>query len=249
MDDSTFKKFSYNNYSDLLNQISGYLPIMSFDEINPNTSRFLIIRHDVEFSVNRAYAMALIEKKLGISSNYFFQIRSNSYNLLSKQNIEMILSIKKMGHNIGLHVHLGSYNESLDIKDYILNDINILSNILGISINSFSFHRPSRRILEKNIKIDGIINTYQDLFFELTDDFENAKVRYISDSNHQWKYGDPFNVKFKNIQKLQLLIHPDNWTKSGENNIKNFKHLIIEKNQEIRDTFKEECITYPPELN
>ena len=48
---------------------------------------------------------------------------------------------------------------------------------------------------------------------------------------------------------MQLLIHPDNWTKSGENNLKNFMYLIDEKNQEIRDTFREECITYPPELN
>mgnify|MGYP001170929855 FL=1 len=249
MNNSTFKNFSYHNYAQLLNQISGYLPIMSYDEINSSTSRFLIIRHDVEFSINRSYAMALIEEKLGISSNYFFQIRSNSYNLLSKQNIDMILSIKKMGHKVGLHVHLGSYNENQDIKDYIINDINILSNILGISINSFSFHRPIRKILEKNLKIDGLLNTYQDLFFELTDDYENAKVRYISDSNHQWKYGDPFNLKFENIQKVQLLIHPDNWTKSGENNLKNFMHLIDEKNQEIRDTFREECITYPSELN
>ncbi len=249
MDNSTLKKFSYDNYSEIINQISGHLPIKSFNEIDNRTSRFLIIRHDVEFSVNRAYEMALIEKKLGICSNFFFQIRSNSYNLLSKKNIDMILSIKEMGHEIGLHVHLSSYNKNDNIKEYILNDINVLSNILGININSFSFHRPNRKILEQNIKIEGIINTYQDLFFELTDNFENARVRYISDSNHQWKYGDPFSIKFKNIKKLQLLIHPDNWTKSGENNIKNFKQLLVEKNQEVRDTFKEECITYPPELN
>ena len=35
---------------------------------------FVLMRHDVEFSVNRAHAMAIIEKKLGIRSNYFFQI-------------------------------------------------------------------------------------------------------------------------------------------------------------------------------
>ena len=249
MDNSTLKKFSYDNYSEIINKISGYLPIKSFNEIDKRTSRFLIVRHDVEFSVNRAYEMALIEKNLGICSNFFFQIRSNSYNLLSKKNIDMILSIKEMGHEIGLHVHLASFNENDNIKEYILNDINVLSNILGININSFSFHRPNRKILEQNIKIEGVINTYQDLFFELTDNFENARVRYISDSNHQWKYGDPFSIKFKNIKKLQLLIHPDNWTKSGENNIKNFKQLLVEKNQEVRDTFKEECITYPPELN
>ena len=120
----------------------------------------------------------------------------------------MILSIKKMGHKVGLHVHLGSYNENQDIKDYIINDINILSNILGISINSFSFHRPIRKILEKNIKIDGLLNTYQDLFFELTDDYENAKVRYISDSNHQWKYGDPFNLKFEKYPKGAIVYTP-----------------------------------------
>ncbi len=249
MCNSTFKKFSYNNYSILLDKLSDFLPIKFFDQIDNRTSRFLVIRHDVEFSVNRAYKMALIEQEKGIKSTYFFQIRNNAYNLLSKKNIDMILSIKKMGHVIGLHVHLGSLKKTIDIKDYILNDITILSNILGTSVNSFSFHRPTRKILERNIKIDGFINAYQDLYFELTDDFENAKVRYFSDSNHQWNYGDPFNSKFKKIQKVQLLIHPDNWTKTGENNLKNFKELINEKNQEIKDTFKEECITYPPELN
>tara|TARA_B100001093_G_C26394571_1_gene828542 strand:- start:14 stop:343 length:330 start_codon:yes stop_codon:yes gene_type:complete len=103
-------------------------------------------------------------------------------------------------------------------------------------------------IEELNLVLFGCKSSTKKIFTFLKENFkkvtlititkENAKVRYISDSNHQWKYGDPFNLKFKNIQKLQLLIHPDNWTKSGENNIKNFKHLIKEKNQEIRDTFK-----------
>ena len=47
-----------------------------------------MLRHDIEFSVDRAYELAKVEKELGVTSTYTVQVRNNTYNALSEKNIE-----------------------------------------------------------------------------------------------------------------------------------------------------------------
>ena len=65
---------------------------------------FCVLRHDIEFSIDRALTMARIEAdEVGVKSTYTVQLRNNTYNALSQKNIEAIQEIKKLGHSIGLH--------------------------------------------------------------------------------------------------------------------------------------------------
>ena len=46
-----------------------------------NMDEFILMRHDVEFSVDRAYALAQVEKSMDFTCAYFFQWTNNSYNI------------------------------------------------------------------------------------------------------------------------------------------------------------------------
>ena len=61
---------------------------------------FNIIRHDVEFSIDRAHVMGLIDAELGIESTFFFQVISSAYNPFSHRNKEKIKHLEKLGHKI-----------------------------------------------------------------------------------------------------------------------------------------------------
>ena len=76
---------------------------------------------------------------------------------------------------------------------------------------------------------------------------KTLRVSYVSDSNHQWKYGHPLELNFDKIRKLQLLIHPYSWTQQGYNNLKNFVTLINERNRELLEAMSE-IKTFPKEF-
>lgn len=234
--------FSYAEYSKIIHNLQKKHKIMDYSQIKNNTDNFVVIRHDVEFSVERALKMAIFEQYFGIRTSYLFQIRNNAYNLFSRENIEMVREIAKMGHKIGLHLHLGMLEDMNEITNYILQEKNTIEKAVGLSIDRFSFHRPPKEILELNLNIEGLINTYSEQFFEFnTENFDNLSVKYLADSMHQWKYGYPDDITADKYTKIQLLIHPDEWTISGYDTDANFYSLKDEKMREFNKTVRSEC--------
>ena len=98
--------FSYEYYLKLIETIATSLPLVDFSDIKETDKQFFILRHDVEFSIEKAYELAKIEHDiLKINTSYFFQIRNYTYNPLAFKSIELIKKIHDMGHKIGLHVN------------------------------------------------------------------------------------------------------------------------------------------------
>ena len=237
--------FSYKEYGEIISSILKYLPILDYNEVTDLTEKFCVIRHDVEFSVDRAYDLALYEHSLGIKTSYMFQIRNNCYNTFSDKNLEKIKNIAFMGHKIGLHSHMNALQDINFIEEYIKNDINILSLFTGYNIDRFSFHRPKKEYLKLNLNIHNIINTYDKKFFHLTEKLNNLNITYLADSQHKWNYGHPLNLNLESINKLQLLTHPYSWTEKGLDNRENFIALLSEKNNELKKSINNECKNFP----
>lgn len=205
---------------------------------------FILMRHDVEYSVKRAYDMSRVENSMDFRSTYFFQWTNNSYNLLSKVNQDMIRDMHERGHNIGLHFALNGLTDMSVVRKQIKKEIELLSNMLDMEITEFSIHRPSPDVLRENIKLRGILNAYQDKFFtfaeNVTDDTK-LKIKYMSDANHIWRYGYPTEENILNNPKVQILVHPFGWTKEGYDNFDNYKSLVREKYKELIDSVDAEC--------
>ena len=79
--------FSYNEFKNLINMVQQNLPIVDYKDVKDNTKKFCVLRHDIEFSIDRAYKLAKIENELGVESTYTVQVRNNTYNALSEKNI------------------------------------------------------------------------------------------------------------------------------------------------------------------
>jgi hypothetical protein len=245
------QNFSYEAYIQLINQIKRQIPLVDFAKIKPTDNQFFILRHDVEFSVEKAYELALIEQdSLGIRSSYFFQIRNYAYNPLAFKNSVLIEKMHAMGHKIGLHVNMSGLTPKADINAFIRNEVSLLEKGLGFPVDRFSFHRPTHALLAANIQIPGLINAYDPLFFHYYDKEPPRvlKVHYFSDSEHQWKYGDPLTVLNARVQKIQLLTHPYSWSEVGFENVENFKAIIKLKEVAALQAMREECRNFPDEL-
>ena len=229
--------------------VQQHLPIIDYKDVKDNTKKFCILRHDIEFSIDRAYKLAKIEKELGVVSTYTVQVRNNTYNALSEKNINLISKIRNLGHHIGLHQNPPSSLKLDTLKDYIMRDITILEDAYGFEIDRFAFHRPKKEYLNCYVELENKINCYDRKFFHFFDKRpESLDILYLADSNHKWKYGYPLDFDFSKINKLQLLTHPFSWSEKGGDNYGNFVSLIRERNDELVNSMNTETNTFPQEL-
>lgn len=216
-------QFTYKAYSNLasLLQNCGY-SIADYknwrDIANP-----VILRHDIDTSISKALQLAQLENSLGIASTYFVLLTTDFYNVFSKESSKELKEIMELGHTIGLHFDEMRYpelNEDVSkITNKIIEEAGILGTCLGTSINTVSYHRPSKPILDANIHIDGIINSYSKEFFK---DF-----KYLSDSRRRWREPIIEIVKSKQYNKLHILTHAF-WYNTYERNITETVNAFID---------------------
>lgn len=235
--------FSYDEYKEIISIIQSTGRQAGYAEAIKKDS-FVIMRHDVEYSVDRAYALAKVESRMDFTSAWFFQWTNNTYNILSKRNKDMIRDMYERGHQIGLHFALNGMEDMRQVRRQIKKEMNILSEMFGFEISQFSIHRPSADVLRENIKLPGILNAYQDDFFTFAEKITSEtqlKVKYMSDANHIWRYGYPDKKNITGYDKVQILTHPFAWSKKGYDNRDNYAVLIQEKYKELVESINHEC--------
>lgn len=235
--------FSFDDYREMIKIIKSTGRQCGYAEAL-NRDAFVIMRHDVEYSVERAWQLAKVEQSMDFISTFFFQWTNNSYNILSRKNMDIIKDMHERGQRIGLHFALNGMTDMEQIKKRIRMEIDILSEMFGFAITEFSVHRPSKDVLRENIKLDGLLNAYQDDFFTFADkitDDTKLGVKYMSDANHVWRYGYPDEANITGYDKVQILTHPFAWSKKGYNNFENYRALIQEKYEELVQSVDNEC--------
>lgn len=228
--------FSFEEYEIILKAISPRLK--NFEEINKDED-FIILRHDVEFSVLRAHNIAKIENQNNIIATYFFQVTSSAYNPFSQNNKDLVNSIKSMGHNIGLHL----YVTHIKAGDYasLLSELSrqkaLFEHGFDLECRIFSYHRPPAWVLENRSNlISDMINVYGSEYFEFSR--EPKKIKYLADSMRAWNYGYPLD--FLDEEKIQILIHPDYWAENGYSEVGFFESLIDEEKNNFIEILNQE---------
>lgn len=196
-------EFTYDSYHQLLELLteSGYKFIKYGDIDNDYT---VILRHDIDTSISKAVKLAELEHKWGgIQSTYFVLLTSNFYNVASRESIEGLKQILTLGHEIGLHFDEMSYPEMAgnpeEIKNCIIREANILGEILQHPIKVVSYHRPTKNILNAQLEIPGLINSYGYKYFQ--------EYKYLSDSRHRWREPVLDIIRTKEYKKLHILTH------------------------------------------
>ena len=235
--------FSFDDYRKIISIMKERGDACGYEEAL-HRDRFVIMRHDVEYSVDRAYELSKAESEMDFVSTWFFQWTNNSYNILSRRSQAMINDMHARGHHIGLHFALNGLTDMKQVRRQIAKEMRILSDMFDFEITQFSVHRPSAAVLAENIKLPNILNAYQNEFFtfapEITEETK-LEVKYLSDANHIWRYGYPDRENILSHDKVQILTHPFAWCEKGYDNKNNYASLIKEKYAEMIESIDGEC--------
>ena len=223
-------EFTLKRYEEILiSAISGGYDFINFEQIDKNSSPYnCILRHDIDVELLSCLPILEVERECNIKATYFLMLRSTAYNLLCIESKRIIERILEDGHKIGLHFMNEFYNDnspSAVIKN-ILYEKSTLENELEVKINSFSFHQPSQEILNSQINIPSMVNTYR------KDDM--GDFYYMSDTNMRWREEHPIDIFTKKLHSnLQLLIHPIWWTENFCSIQDKWKNTIISNNKVV----------------
>jgi hypothetical protein len=149
----------------------------------------LLLRHDVDLSLEAALAMAELEAELEAPATYLLMTRSEFYNLESPSGQDAIERLRRLGHGVGLHA---VYPDAL--PDPRLDPV-------------LAWHNPDPEYM--TAPVDGFVNAMQPGYFD--------PEHYRSDSNQRWRQGCPHEPLARGeLDWLQLLIHPEIWVYPGE---------------------------------
>lgn len=177
----------------------------------PWGNKFVVWRHDCDLSLNRAYALAKIEAEVGICATYFLNPHCEFYNIFEKSQVNVVLEILKMGHEIGLHFDAAYYDgcDEDGLNRHVRAEAGLLEELYGSRPSAFSFHNPESGHLSCDAEYyGGLVNCYSKRFKE--------EVPYCSDSNGYWRYRNLYEVLEQASDPcLQVLTHPDWWQDSA----------------------------------
>lgn len=211
MTNSDHTDFTFSNYINILNTVSRTHKILSFrdlylSDINKKNipHKHVILRHDVEVSVNNALELAKIDYSLGISST-FFLLTSSVYNIFSPITAQQIKKIISLGHDIGLHYDASTIKKN-EPKAFFEQLIYIIESFFDIKIYAVSEHCPMRN--NSKIQFTGYLNAYSKRFME--------EYKYLSDSNQAYREA-VITEHLNDFDKFQLLLHENCWSKDGDN--------------------------------
>lgn len=222
--------FTYDAFSKMIELLksNGY-KFYLYDEVAEGKQ--CILRHDVDFDIKQSLELAQLEHKLGVKSTYFVLLKTDFYNPLSQKSIEMLKRIIGLGHEIGLHFDEKSYEDDCNVTNAIKNECRILEQALEHPIKVVSMHRPSKKTLESNYVIDGLINSYSDRFFK--------EYKYISDSRRNWREDAFAIINSNEFPKLHILTHAFWYHNSPSDIAADLNKFINNAKTERRNSLKE----------
>lgn len=167
--------------------------------------RKVYMRHDVDLSIDRALFLARIEAQQRVTASYFLMIDTELYNVGSSNEQDKISEIIDLGHDIGLHFVPKPNMDKLALEEQLVKEGDILGKLINHPILAFSIHRPADGVISADLSPTGMVNAYAPAYF--------SKLKYISDSNHHFRCGDPLQF-IQNFEgyTLQILTHPVWWS-------------------------------------
>ena len=199
--------FTLTEYRELLRLAKRRFPVIGYPEYRQH-ERFVIWRHDVEYSVPEMSVLARIDAEEGVRSTFFVQLHSEFYHFWERETADHIRQWVAWGHALGLHFDCGYFGDSVfaEIESKILFEKKLLEDTFGTPIESFSYHNPDSRNLRHQTDYGGLVNAYNADFF-------NGPITYVSDSNGRWRERTVRDVlEDPKTTKAQVNTHDTWWT-------------------------------------
>lgn len=194
----------------------------------------LILRHDIDFCLNRALKIAQTNSKLGVKATFFIMASGFAYNIIDKDNQALIKEIVACGQTLSLHFDPTVYGDPQ--KGFKI-ERRLFEDLFDVSVDMVSIHRPGPFLDNNNMTLDDCSHTYMDKYFK--------DIKYCSDSGGSFKYGHPCDTEaYKKGQPIHLLLHPIWWTRDCNSATEFFLNWQKEEAHRIIDKTLENCKTF-----
>lgn len=238
--------FTHASYRILLSKLldAGYVPAAfeDADRLLKDGVRFALLRHDIDFDLAPALAMARIEAEMGIFSTWFVLVRTEHYNPFSVDGSRIVSEILGMGHRLGLHFDCAAYPGATvgELNRACAKEAGLLEEWFGTDVPIVSIHRPSPSIVGSNNELTAPrLHTYMPLF--------SGPIHYRADSRGLWRYGEPLDSPaFLAGQPLHLLVHPIWWRENETTPAQALDDFIDRRRQEIELSVAANSTVYQP---
>jgi hypothetical protein len=179
--------FDLDHYRELLESAKAGGYRFAFFDREPAAGD-LLLRHDVDLSLDAALTLAELEAEADAAATYFLMTRSVFYNLASVEGEHALSRLRELGHRVGLH----AVYPRLDLDDRFDPVV--------------AWHNPDPEFMGE--RIDGAVNVMQASYFD--------PDHYRSDSNQHWRSSCPHEeLAAGRFEWLQLLTHPEIWVYPG----------------------------------
>ncbi|MFW6383317.1 MAG: hypothetical protein ACOCZQ_01595, partial [Nanoarchaeota archaeon] len=200
------KDFSLEHYREILRKIKKSHKTLSFKDANKmgkkilDIEKFVIMRHDVEFSLRSAKRLAEIENEEDITSTFFI-LQTGDYNPFEEYNANIIKKILELGHDIGLHYDAALFERfNLEPEQIARQQLEMFETFFNTKIYAMSSHMPMRS--GKTFALPGITDVYDPLYLN--------EIKYLSDSTQSWREG-VVTENLPKYPKIHLLMHEYLW--------------------------------------
>lgn len=238
--------FTYEEYRSLLAEFKQHqYEFARFNEISNNFDRpFVLLRHDIDMSLEAALRMAEIEAENRVRATYFFLLRTEHYNVFSKEGSQIVRNILEFGHALGLHFDCAAYGNDCGVDALAAacsREAGILETWLDRPVSVVSYHRPNALVMSGLPDLSSPrLHTYMKIF--------RTPITYLSDSRGQWSNGSPLaSQAFRESRPLHVLVHPIWWGEhmaSPEDRLAAFRRRRAET---LDESLGKNCSVYKPE--
>lgn len=196
-------RFTYEWYCTFLDRLrADDYEVRSFGDALGNGD--VVIRHDVDLSLEAALAMARIEAERDVQATYCVLVTSPLYNVLDAKWREHVDTIESLGHDVELHFSTHEYWRNgnrpteAELERRVAEERAVLETVTSDPVDTVSFHIPPDWALGR--EFEGFRNTYAPAYFD--------QIEYIADSGQRWRDEPP---TLDDDGPKQILVHPGLW--------------------------------------
>ncbi len=197
--------FDLGHYGELLQAAKDGGYRFAFFEEKPRVGDVLL-RHDVDLSLEAAVRMAELEAEASAQATYFLMTESVFYNLASAEGEHALGRLRELGHRVGLHAVYPRARLDERFEPVV------------------AWHNPDPDYM--TARVEGALNVMSEPWF--------APATYRSDSNQHWRSGCPHDdLRAGAFPWLQLRSHPEIWGYPGET-MGETMHAMLDAERERR---------------
>ena len=197
-----FKGFTINRYRKAIEEYKNNGYVFGGIGDSSTAAKNIVMIHDVDHDISLCDNFLSVEESAGVTSAYFLRLHARQYNMLSRSAISVAKNILQSGGSIGLHYEPTFKPPSVDPRDHINKEMQILSEVVGQEVKYFNLHEPARSGVDLSLTLPSKNRCYNSPHFE--------GYKYLSDSSSRWREGC-FSEHVGRWNHLLVLTHPIWW--------------------------------------